>query len=153
DAATDDTANFLRQSVLPQIERALKSLEEMWSNAQKALTSQAGATRDVASLDINKIYPDIAPALIGLIDKVKRAKKASNLELVGAMSEVQAGGRKLVTAISRTLSDPMTPLREELRSKFRLMSQLVDAFGKGLPALVDAAIRKLETDLKVRFKD
>ena len=61
----------------------------MWSNAQKALTSQACATRDVASLDINKIYPDIAPALVGLVDKVKRAKRASNLELVGAMTEVR----------------------------------------------------------------
>lgn len=152
DAATEETAEFLRQSVLPQVGRALKSLEEMWSNAQKALTSQAGATRDVASLDINKIYPDIAPALVGLIDKVKRAEKASNLELVGAMSEVQAGGRKLVTAISRTLSDPMTPLREELRSKFRVMSQLVDTFGKGLPALVEAALTQLETDWRARFK-
>jgi hypothetical protein len=136
DAATEGTAEFLRQSVLPQIERALKSLEEMWNSAQKALTSQGAATRDVASLDINKIYPDIAPALLGLIDTVKRAKTASNLELIGAMSEVQARGRKLVTAINRTLSDPLTPLREELRAKFRVMSQLIDAFGKGLPALV-----------------
>ncbi|MCP3399890.1 hypothetical protein [Bradyrhizobium sp. CCGB20] len=147
ESATEDTAEFLRQSVLPEIERALKALEDMWRAAQRALTSQAGATRGVATLEINKIYPDIAPALDDLIVKVQRAKKASSLELVGAMTAVQASGRKFVTAINRTLADPVAPLREELRSKFRFISAQIQAFSEGLGAVAHEAITQLKADL------
>lgn len=152
DSATEDTANFLRQSVLPDIRRALKALEEMWQAASKALTSQAAATGGIASLEINKIYPDIAPALNDLMVKVERAERASNAELIGAMTAVQASGRKFVTAINRTLADPVAPLRDELRGKFRMISQLVQQFGDGLAGVIRAAIDNLATALKGAVK-
>jgi hypothetical protein len=152
DSATEDTAEFLRQSVLPEIQRALKALEEMWQAASKALTSQASATGGIGSLEINKIYPDIAPALNDLMVKVERAEKASNVELIGAMTAVQASGRKFVTAINRTLADPVAPLRDELRGKFRLISQLVQQFGDGLSGLIRSAIENLARDLKGALK-
>lgn len=152
DSATENTAEFLRQSVLPEIQRALKALEERWQAASTALKSQAGATGGVVSLEINKIYPDIAPALNDLMVKVERAQRASNVELIGSMTAVQASGRKFVTAINRTLADPVAPLRDELRGKFRLISQLVQQFGDGLSGLISNAIENLARDLTGALK-
>lgn len=152
EAATTDTAAFLQQTVIPEVERALRSLEEMWRAAQRALTSQAGATRGVTSLSIDEVYPDIAPALHDLINKVGRAKAASGLDLIDAMSAVQTSGRRFVTAINRTLADPITPLREELSGKFRIISHWIDQFGKGLGALAQQSIEALAVDIEQKIK-
>lgn len=153
EAATNDTAIFLQQTVLPEVERALKSLEEMWRTAQRTLMSQAGVTRGVASLNIDEVYPDIAPALHDLIKKVERAKASSGLDLIDSMSALQASGRRFVTAVNRTLADPITPLREELSGKFRLISQSIEQFTKGLGASVDAAIAALKDAVKAKIKE
>lgn len=153
DAATEQTAGFLKQTVLPEVERSLKSLEQMWETAQRKLSSQAAAAGDVVRLDINEIYPDIAPALKNLIGKVKQAETVSGLDLVGAMSEVQTSGRKFVTAVSRTLADPVTPLREDLRGQFRKISIEINKFGAGLPALIEGALKDIVTAQVEKFEE
>jgi hypothetical protein len=153
DAATEKTAGYLKQTVLPQIERSLKSLEQMWETAQRKLTSQAVAAGDVVRLDINEIYPDIAPALKNLLGKVKQAQTASGLDLISAMSEVQTSGRKFVTAVTRTLADPITPLREDLRGQFRQISIEINKFGSGLSALIEVALDGIKKKLVDRFKE
>lgn len=133
EAATEDTATLLRDTVLPAVESAVATLDKMWSKAKEEL--QKKSSNVGAPFELDQIYPDIGPALRDLRDKLASARNASTLELPGAMTVLQGSGRKFVTAVNRTLADPIAPLREDLRTKFRDLS---NTFANGLA--VDAAL-------------
>jgi hypothetical protein len=132
DSATEESASFLRQKVIPPLEHALASLAEAWDAAQRKV-EDGGAAAGLGRLELDRIYPDIKPSLHGLIVSVAAAKAASSLpQIISAMSQVQSAGRRLVTALNRAIADPVTPLRDEMRKQLGGFSSLLTLLGDGL---------------------
>lgn len=148
DAATEETAAFLRQTVLPEIQAALVLFDEMLETARKALEKAAREAGQARSIDVDALYPDVGPALAALRASVNRATAAGPGDLVVAVNEMQSAGRRLVAAIGRSLSDPVAPLREELRKKLQALKDPLGSLAETLRGQVDTSITAAKTEFR-----
>jgi hypothetical protein len=147
ESATEETLEFLRQNVIPDVERAIDRLDLMWRRAQEGAQKATPTNAELLKLDLDKVYPDIASALKDLRLKLRLTKAAAGLGAIQAVTELQASGRRFVNAVNRLLADPIAPLRQDFRDRFRKLSGDFSKLSDGIGETVRQAVMAVKTEV------
>lgn len=129
EAATEATSELIRSEIVPRIQKVLDAFDEAWREAAAKLKANG---QGIDELDLDKLYPDVWPALDDLKAKTKTAKDARGLEIIAALTEFQHSGRRLVTVVQRIAEDPVAPLKEKARAIFQQFRIKVEKYRKGV---------------------
>lgn len=127
EAATTEVSASLKQTVVPKLESALAQVDQAWAAASAEARTRAGA--DFA---LEKIYPTIGPALADLRVQLATVRTSEGVDLVVALNATRESARRFAQAVERTAADPIAPLKEALRARFRDISQGLVDLAEGL---------------------
>ena len=152
ESATEDTAELLRQTVIPRLVKALDALDSAWEKAGAVLKQETAVAGPGATLDIDKVYPDVGPSLKELRQALGEVADADGTAIIALLNRVQESARRFAQAVERTAQDPIAPLREEVRARFRSISQNVEQYADVLSGQLLAALAVAQREARAALK-
>jgi hypothetical protein len=150
----EQTAESMCTLVVVPLSQRVGEIKSRWDKAVKGVSGPADGT-----VDLNTLYPDIAPALMRLDDELRGAKEACSNpgpnagKIAADLGRIYEAGRSFVAALDRVAADPIAPLRVQANQLFRdkvgqiqslLQSGLQDASNL-LKQRATAALNSLKT--------
>jgi hypothetical protein len=140
ETATEEVSAALKEQVIPRVEAAVAGIDQAWAAASRQVQD---TNRGAAALDLEKVYPDIGPALADLRAKLARARAAEGLDLVAALNETAESARRFIQAVERTAADPIAPVKDAVRTEFRNLSHGIESQARSITTNIASEIEAL----------
>ncbi|WP_158673422.1 hypothetical protein [Bosea sp. FBZP-16] len=127
DSVVEDKLDELRSLVLPPLRRAIVRFDQAWDDARNRLAKTTDIAGDISTLDLRLIYPELDTSLDALRQAITDAENEDVIIAIRAFATLRTAGQRLINALRRITSDPVGPIKAELRERIRrLLGALSD---------------------------
>lgn len=151
--AADDATDFLRDSVLRPIDRALTDIRDTWSDIDGRLRELQALPQQIAQpVTLQELFPELFSGLQSLQASVQKSLEIENdIEFALSLSEVYEAGRRFLNAVQATAANPVERFENAFVSRVNVIQSLAVDFEKSLPDLARRLGEGLKRDLEEKL--
>ncbi len=151
--AADDATNFLKDSVLRPVDRALTVIRESWTDIDEDLHRlQNVSSAVIQPVTLQELFPELFAGLRSLQAAVQSSLEIEDgIEFALSLSEVYEAGQRFLNAVQATATNPVERFENAFVSRVNVIQALTVDFADALPKLAEDVLDPLKDEVAQRI--